>query len=92
LVDALDELQRELDDVVTGFMVVLEAVGRRGARVMNGEEEDEDAPTPTPEGESVSILPIEPVEPQDIFVGRSQEEVERRLSGVVVEERIREEL
>jgi hypothetical protein len=102
LLVALQELQQELEDVVRGFVVSVERLGREFEdvlRVVGGEDNDED--------EKVSILPIEPSpEPGNgadegrrgdkvdqteyMFVGRSKEEVEKRLGeagfGFVEEE------
>jgi hypothetical protein len=111
LVEALGELQGELEDVVRGFVVgvarvrgVLEAAegGEAGEGEGEGEvpsETREEQKEPEAEEPRVSILPIEPepgrqrggeleleLEKEYIFVGRSKEEVERRLGEAGVNE------
>jgi len=79
--EALGKVEREVNEVVEGFQAAVAEVGRRGARVFAKVEEEE---------ETVSILPVEPVETETpapgleegvehVFLGRSKEEVEEKL-------------
>ncbi|KAG6840208.1 hypothetical protein C0991_008181 [Blastosporella zonata] len=96
LVDALNDLEGDVDEIVEGFDVLVAGVRRRAesedgvfARIVD-EPKPEIPSEEKAEEPEVSILPIEPVKEkllaEEIFVGRSKEEVEANLAGVPVED------
>ncbi|KAG6856440.1 hypothetical protein H0H87_004405 [Tephrocybe sp. NHM501043] len=91
LIDALNDLERDVNELVEGFEVVIAGDRRRAETEVFVDVVEPETPTEEKAGEpEVSILPIEPVKekvvPEDIFVGRSKEEVEAKLADVPVED------
>ncbi|KAG6820431.1 hypothetical protein H0H93_000678 [Arthromyces matolae] len=95
VVDALNELEQEVNDVVEGFNIFIASIRRR-AESDDGIFGHDDSASKVEEAEEeepeVSILPIEPIDEkvapvpvEDVFVGRSKEEVEAKLADVPVE-------
>lgn len=88
IIDAIKELQDEVDDVIAGFNARLRKIKRSGARVFG-------SPVPAdgeePEDETASILPVEDSEQpetpaeskiRNVVVGRGKGEVEAALNRV----------
>ena len=84
--DALQELQGEVEDVISGYNVRLRKIKRSGGRAFGGTTSDT-------EDDTASILPIEDPEqtgsPADagrdippVVIGRAKEEVEAALNRV----------
>ncbi|KAG6861266.1 hypothetical protein C0995_002074 [Termitomyces sp. Mi166 len=97
LIDALNNLELEVNEVVEGFNVLIANVRRRaeGDDGVFGDDADADESKPETTTEvkqpEVSILPIEPEKqvapaPVDVLLGRAKEEVETKLAGVPVED------
>ncbi|KAH0582526.1 hypothetical protein H2248_010467 [Termitomyces sp. 'cryptogamus'] len=98
LIDALNDLEREVDETVEGFNVFIANIRRRaegddGVFGTNAYDFEPEKKIKEELGEpEVSILPIEPekkavpVPVKNVFMGRAKEEVEAKLIGVPVED------
>ena len=78
IVPVLEELQAEVEDVISGYNARLRKIKRDGARAFGAPDADAD--------DTVSILPVDDAEDADaeldaanVVVGRGKEEVEAAL-------------
>ncbi|KZT21195.1 hypothetical protein NEOLEDRAFT_1074005 [Neolentinus lepideus HHB14362 ss-1] len=93
---ALDDLEAEIEDIVTGFQTRMRGLKRSGQRAFGDSEENTDAPTsPLSPIPGVSILPVLDAEksaaiadgvPPVPVIGRSREEVLEALGRLEAQE------